>query len=58
MMKGLLRYRKELRILFIAMIIAGAVMGYVTYGNEPWETVGGVISGLGFGGLVFSFLLK
>lgn len=41
--------KKLLTIAGILIATIGGVMGYYTYKNNPWETISGAISGLGFG---------
>lgn len=44
--------------LAVLLIVAGALTGYIYYGTEPQETIGGFLCGLGFGVLLIYFSIK
>ncbi|GFD75466.1 hypothetical protein ABMY20_13860 [Tenacibaculum sp. SSH1-16] len=53
-------YQKKKLLIIIGILIAtlGGVMGYCTYENSPWETISGVISGIGFGLTFIALTIK
>tara|TARA_R110002051_G_scaffold283373_1_gene345180 strand:+ start:676 stop:855 length:180 start_codon:yes stop_codon:yes gene_type:complete len=44
--------------LALLLIISGAYLGYIFYGTEPQETIGGFLCGIGFGILLIYFSIK
>lgn len=44
--------------LALLLIISGAYLGYIFYGTEPHETIGGFLCGIGFGILLIYFSIK
>ena len=55
MKRFLYRNRNGVLSLAILMLLGGAYTGYIYYGTEPNETIGGFICGLGFGVLLIYF---
>ncbi|WP_038005559.1 hypothetical protein [Tenacibaculum sp. 47A_GOM-205m] len=53
-------YQKKKLLIIVGILIAtlGGVMGYYTYDNNPWETISGVISGIGFGLTLIALTIK
>ncbi|CAM1349463.1 hypothetical protein [Tenacibaculum insulae] len=53
-------YKNRKKILFIGIFLTvlGIILGYCTYGTEPWETIGGFLSGFGIGVILLSLGLK
>ena len=58
MKKLLYKNRNVVLALAILLIISGAYTGYIFYGREPHETIGGFLCGLGFGILLIYFSIK
>jgi hypothetical protein len=44
--------------LALLLIISGAYVGYIFYGTEPHESIGGFLCGIGFGILLIYFSIK
>lgn len=44
--------------LALLLIISGAYSGYIFYGTEPHETIGGFLCGIGVGVLLIYFSIK
>ncbi|WP_299116046.1 hypothetical protein [uncultured Winogradskyella sp.] len=42
----------------ILIIVSGAILAYLQYNIEPWETVGGFLCGIGLGLLLIFISLK
>ncbi|MBT8246077.1 MAG: hypothetical protein HKP48_06915 [Winogradskyella sp.] len=58
-MNNLIYNNKTLLIAISVLIIAsGAILTYLQYNIEPWETVGGFLCGLGLGLLLIFISLK
>ena len=50
-------YKNRKKILFtgIFLTVLGVIIGYCTYGTEPWETIGGFLSGFGVATSIITF---
>jgi len=58
-MNHFLYNNKRLLITVSALIIAsGAILAYLQYNIEPWETIGGFLCGIGLGLLLIFISLK
>ena len=58
MKRVLYRNRNVVLALALLLIISGAYSGYIYYGTEPHETIGGFLCGIGFGILLIYFSIK
>ncbi|MDY0780590.1 hypothetical protein [Tenacibaculum sp. IB213877] len=58
MQEKLYNNRKTLLYIGIILTILGVILGYYMYEVEPWETIGGAISGLGFSMCFISLTIK
>lgn len=50
--------REKVKYTSVLMIVVGISIGYVYYGTEPHETIGGFLCGLGFGLFLIYFAIK
>ena len=50
--------RKLLIVVSLLIIVSGALLAYVQYNIEPWETLGGFLCGIGLGLLLIFISLK
>ncbi len=41
-------HKKSVVIAGAFLLLAGGLLGYYSCNTEPWETIGGVICGIGF----------
>ncbi|MCT4698357.1 hypothetical protein [Tenacibaculum haliotis] len=53
-------YKNRKKILFtgIFLTVLGVIVGYCKYGTEPWETIGGFLSGFGVATSIITFGFK
>jgi hypothetical protein len=58
MKRFLYKNRNLVLALALLLIISGAYTGYLFYGTEPHETIGGFLCGIGFGILLIYFSIK
>jgi F0F1-type ATP synthase assembly protein I len=54
----LYKNKKSLSFISAVLVVLGAILSYIYYGTEPWETVGGFICGIGFGLFIIFISLK
>lgn len=50
--------RNKVLVVSIFLILIGILLGYVKYGVEPWETIGGFFFGIGISLAIISLSLK
>ncbi|MEE4000067.1 hypothetical protein V1T75_06920 [Tenacibaculum sp. FZY0031] len=58
MREKIYRNKKVVLLIGISIITIGGIMGFYTYGNEPEETISGIVSGIGFGVTFITLTLK
>ena len=49
MNKFLIRNKKNVIAFGLVLVVLGAIFAYLKWGDEPEETIAGVLCGLGFG---------